>query len=366
MTADAFFFSAYLIFLTCCNVCAGFKFFYRPENMGKEEFSKTFPCRSKLIGLFLFQTLGVVYLWSQDSNSLLLVNSLLLLGVSSTLGYTAEIYYFNARNSALDSLLYYFPGVIPLIPIAVQAYTGAKLLPVWASVIIVGSVACWYFVKQCRSCYKVVQLIKNVRQGMYSEVSDFPVKDTFMIQWMPLILNMSAFLVLLADSAWVNLIRDVILSPAIVGFTIFSLSARRKVNSNDIIRKGENISLAVSKSTMTDKKYRELSATLKKVMEEDRLYLQQHLDMQTLQKAMGTNRNYIFEVISRSGQGSFYEMINRYRVEHSKMLMDKSPEMLLSDVAESSGFCSPSAFSKAFRAYTGMTPSRYLRQLQEK
>jgi len=361
------FFSTYLVFLTACLASAEIKWKYRPDHMNREDLKKYFPCRNKFIRLYLLQIIGLPYLWLvEDSSALILVNATLVGGFASVLGYAADIYYFGQRKSFLKSVVYYAPIGVTLGILFLEAVLKKDFIPDWAAILIVILVSCRYMYKQMKICIKIGRLITNVQKGQYAEISDFPFKQARVVQWTPIIFTSVAIVILIANNPWVNSARDLILAYLGVRFMVYTMNSKKKTETNYVLTNGESIGTATVKKSMSDKKFNELKEALDRVMDEDQLFLDQHIDMNKLQKAIGTNRNYIYEVIGRSGQGSFYEMINRRRVEYAKALMAKQPEMLLADVAESSGFCSPSAMSKAFKNYAGIAPSKYAAQIREK
>ncbi|MBQ2614447.1 MAG: helix-turn-helix domain-containing protein [Clostridia bacterium] len=61
----------------------------------------------------------------------------------------------------------------------------------------------------------------------------------------------------------------------------------------------------------------------------------------------------------------FKTYLGMYRVAKSKVLL-KAGEMPISEIALSVGFCSFSYYGKVFRELTGITPSEYRRQAQQK
>ena len=65
------------------------------------------------------------------------------------------------------------------------------------------------------------------------------------------------------------------------------------------------------------------------------------------------------QVISQELNTSFYELVNRYRIEHAKRLLRESPEETVLSIAMNVGFNSKSAFHSAFRRCTGATPSDF-------
>jgi AraC-like DNA-binding protein len=82
-----------------------------------------------------------------------------------------------------------------------------------------------------------------------------------------------------------------------------------------------------------------------------------------------TNRTYLSESIRKSFNLNFRGLINLYRVNEAKDLIDKAAKnnysIELEDIAEKSGFSSYSTFFRVFRAETGITPSDYLKSKSE-
>ena len=82
--------------------------------------------------------------------------------------------------------------------------------------------------------------------------------------------------------------------------------------------------------------------------------------MSDLAKHMGVNRNYLREVISRSGYETFYNMINTLRVAHACEILSENTSVKMEDVAVASGFSSGSAFSQVFKRIKGVTPKEFV------
>ena len=78
---------------------------------------------------------------------------------------------------------------------------------------------------------------------------------------------------------------------------------------------------------------------------------------------MGTNRTYMSEYFSRVLQDTFYDYINRLRLENMSLpTMREHPEFTLEHVAQISGFNSMSTFRRAFTKHTGMSPGQWRRE----
>jgi AraC-like DNA-binding protein len=56
---------------------------------------------------------------------------------------------------------------------------------------------------------------------------------------------------------------------------------------------------------------------------------------------------------------TFYELVNRLRIEHAKRLLMSDVERNVLDVALEVGFNAKSTFNTAFKRHAGMTPSEF-------
>lgn len=68
------------------------------------------------------------------------------------------------------------------------------------------------------------------------------------------------------------------------------------------------------------------------------------------------NRTYLSQFINAEYGCNFYQFVTGYRIEEAKRLMREHPQMQLQEVAEQSGFSSPTVFSRIFSREVGMTP----------
>ena len=95
-----------------------------------------------------------------------------------------------------------------------------------------------------------------------------------------------------------------------------------------------------------------------KAFDEDHVYLDNHLTITRLAESLATNRTYLSNYINSKQHCTFYEYINRRRVEYAKGLLAEKNDPL-DIVAVLSGFNSLSSFRRAFLTYEGMTPGQY-------
>lgn len=99
---------------------------------------------------------------------------------------------------------------------------------------------------------------------------------------------------------------------------------------------------------------------IEQVVDEQQLYLNQDLTLDDLAQAVGTNRTYISNYLSAVKGTTFYDYINRKRIELVSIpTLKEHPEYTLEHIAEASGFRSISTFRRAFIKLTGTKPSDF-------
>ena len=102
---------------------------------------------------------------------------------------------------------------------------------------------------------------------------------------------------------------------------------------------------------------------LEGIMRVERVYLQPDLTLPDLAKRVDCSVNHLSQVINAGFGMSFFDYVNRYRVDYAKGLLmkaDGEPRSIL-NVAFSVGFNSNSAFYTAFRKFVGEAPAHYRR-----
>lgn len=109
-------------------------------------------------------------------------------------------------------------------------------------------------------------------------------------------------------------------------------------------------------------------------MEEEKPYMDPEFNLQKLSGQTGIKPHRISQVINTGLKKNFYDMVNGYRIEESKRLLEKNAvatELKASDkktvleILYESGFNSKSAFHRAFKKHTGMTPTLFSRSIQK-
>ena len=102
-------------------------------------------------------------------------------------------------------------------------------------------------------------------------------------------------------------------------------------------------------------------ATLEQWMQSKKPYLNPDFRLLDLGQVLPLNRTYLSHFIHSEYDCTFYQFVNRYRIEEAKRMKMENPEMKIWEVSAYCGFSSPTVFSRTFTNITGMTPSEWAR-----
>ncbi len=114
------------------------------------------------------------------------------------------------------------------------------------------------------------------------------------------------------------------------------------------------------KSNITTEKGKIYLNQIRKLIEENNLYLNPNLKLTSLSTRLNLSPRDISMVINKHANKNFSSFINEYRIEKAKELLNSShPNTKILSIALDSGFNSLSSFNVAFKLYTKSTPSEY-------
>ncbi|MDP4489674.1 MULTISPECIES: AraC family transcriptional regulator [Pseudoalteromonas] len=105
-----------------------------------------------------------------------------------------------------------------------------------------------------------------------------------------------------------------------------------------------------------------LCQELKTHMEVDRAYLNPELSLSLLAQRTGHSTHNISQAINQSLALNFFDFVNQYRVQESKVMLLRDPSLAVLDIGLGAGFNSKSSFYAAFKKHTGATPSQFRKQ----
>ncbi len=99
-----------------------------------------------------------------------------------------------------------------------------------------------------------------------------------------------------------------------------------------------------------------------------KLYLDPKFNQQSLVTEFGTNRQYLYEAISKNGDDNFRGLVNRFRINEAKKYISAHNsainELDFGAISEKVGFNSYPTFYRAFKNITGLTPMEFTKELK--
>ena len=94
-------------------------------------------------------------------------------------------------------------------------------------------------------------------------------------------------------------------------------------------------------------------------------YLDKEITLSKMAKGGSTNTTYLSKIINEDYNKSFTNFINDLRISYTLRKLETSlpyRKLTIEDIGEKAGFSSINAFYRAFRKYTGLTPSYYIKR----
>lgn len=98
----------------------------------------------------------------------------------------------------------------------------------------------------------------------------------------------------------------------------------------------------------------------------EHLYLDPELSLKSMAERLGTNSSVLSRVINQGYEVNFNDFINAYRVKAVRRALENGDHHThtLPGIAQNCGFSSKATFNRAFKKHCHLSPSAYLRQLE--
>ncbi len=122
-----------------------------------------------------------------------------------------------------------------------------------------------------------------------------------------------------------------------------------------------------SKSKLSDNKIELLAEKINRIMEEEKIYTQNKLTLKILANKLDTNTKYISRTINEKFNCNFNTFTNQFRIKEARRVMTTTDmnKVTIEAIAIQVGFNSSQSFINAFKKFTGITPSFYLKSIKE-
>ena len=189
----------------------------------------------------------------------------------------------------------------------------------------------------------------------YSNIDGHTAKWFLIIAFMTLTDMFFWFMPVLSGfkSYWLGLLY--LLAMAVTWAFFASCVIKQKEPGGNVIDTVKTDSSAEGK---TEESISNLAESLRKLMEEEKIWLHSDLTIDAIAKSLNTNSTYIYRCLHDELGTSFYEYINGRRIDHAKTLLSGTDEKIES-IAIQSGFNSSRAFLRVFKQITGKTPTSW-------
>ena len=108
----------------------------------------------------------------------------------------------------------------------------------------------------------------------------------------------------------------------------------------------------------------ELAKAMDQLMQQEKLYRESELKLETLAHKLGVARHYVSQVINQHYGINFFEYINHLRIKEAQQILmnPANQSMNIIEVAYEVGFNTKNTFNAAFRRITGITPTAFRNQ----
>ncbi|GAB5474668.1 MAG: hypothetical protein Mars2KO_27670 [Maribacter sp.] len=103
------------------------------------------------------------------------------------------------------------------------------------------------------------------------------------------------------------------------------------------------------------------------LLENEQMYANPSLGLQDIGDKLNISPNYVSKIVNTQANMSFTDLVNQYRHEMVKELLQgsKFKNYKIMAIALEAGFNSKSNFYKYFKSVEGMTPTDYIKKLRE-
>ncbi len=123
-----------------------------------------------------------------------------------------------------------------------------------------------------------------------------------------------------------------------------------------------------AKITLPEEARIKYAKKLEDYMNQEQAFLEENISVHQVSKELNILPHHLSITINIEFEQNFYNYVNSYRIRYAEKLLinpERNEESILM-IAYRSGFQSKSAFNKAFKSLSGMTPSEYRKHNSQK
>ncbi len=133
-----------------------------------------------------------------------------------------------------------------------------------------------------------------------------------------------------------------------------------KEEFQDYLNKSSQSQLQKIKAQVSKKEGELISKKIQKVLHQEKVYRDSELSLDKLSKLIDEPTYKVSYVINNYLNTTFYDVVNVERVEEAKALLQENQKYTIEGVGLEVGYKSRATFYRAFKKYTGKTPTVYI------
>lgn len=342
------------------------KEFHTPKPY-REHFEQLFPAQRFVGLLYLAQLMEIPYLLMiGQPKALFYINAFSALYFSSMMVIIGKGYFFWRKYKAKQLILYFLPMYVPVGWLLLAALDVVPATPHFYQWMfwVVCFVFLYYIIRVVAVQKKILSRVGEVVEGNNTSDYGFPIPLSLRTRWLLLPIPLLMFGCFLCNDVYVKMGRDILFTFVNVWFLLYTIKPHRK-------RIEEDAAPAVlpkrsSRYKLTPERCFELEQQILDKMENEKVFLNPALTIESLAEQIDSNKNYVSETINRSRFGSYYGMINHYRMAHAIQMFKENPNQKVEFVSKASGFSSTSVFSQVFKRSNGVSPTQFIQEISAK
>lgn len=128
-------------------------------------------------------------------------------------------------------------------------------------------------------------------------------------------------------------------------------------------RKVEEPNQKYQASSLKDEVKTDMQKRLEHLMNVEKLYLQNDLRVKDLASKLKSSNHHVSQLINEQYGCSFFDFINKYRIQEAKEQIQTFPEKNLLQISFDSGFNNKTSFINAFKKFESQTPSAFKKSI---
>lgn len=167
-------------------------------------------------------------------------------------------------------------------------------------------------------------------------------------------------ILLIANSIYADyIIETLYMSISLVVWMFISYYIYKHESVLDELSDSQYIDMQDDTATIT--KDTQIGKRIAILFEKEKVYLNPNLKVSDIAATIGTNRTYVSAYFNKETQCTFYDYVNRFRIEYACKQLDCTDDKIV-QIAETSGFNSAQAFIRVFTKIKGISPSKYRKE----